>query len=125
MGLINALWMSVKERTTEIGTLRAIGMQKSKVLWMFLLESLLLSIFSTAVGLVLAGIFCQALNLLAIPIQSDAFKMFFMINHLFFDFGLGQVLVIFFSLVIFFTIGSLIPAYQAAKLSPIVAINQS
>lgn len=125
MGLINALWMSVKERTTEIGTLRAIGMQKGKVLWMFLLESLILSISSTAAGLILAAVVCHALNIAAIPIESDAFKMFLMTNNLSFSFGFAQAMTTFFSLVTFFTLGSLIPAFQAAKLSPITAINQS
>lgn len=124
-GLINALWMSVKERTTEIGTLRAIGMQRKKVLWMFLLESLILSIGSTAVGLVAAAVLCNLLNAIQIPITSEAFRLFLMTNHLVFEFGFAQALVTFFSLVVFFTLGSLIPAYQASKLSPIVAINQS
>lgn len=125
MGLVNALWMSVKERTTEIGTLRAIGMQKSKVLWMFMLESLILSVTSTAVGLLVAAVICGSLNKMAIPIESDAFKMFLMANSLSFAFGWTQAITTFVSLVVFFTLGSLIPAFQAAKLSPIVAINQS
>lgn len=125
MGLINALWMSVKERTTEIGTLRAIGMQKSKVLWMFMLESLILSVSSTAAGLFVAAMISGALNAAAIPIESDAFKMFLMANNVSFDFGGAQALTTFISLVTFFTLGSLIPAIQAAKLSPIVAINQA
>lgn len=125
MGLINALWMSVKERTTEIGTLRAIGMQKSKVLWMFMLESLILSVSSTAIGIVVAAIISGVLNAAAIPIESDAFKMFLMTNNLSFEFGGAQAATTFLSLVIFFTLGSLIPAFQAAKLSPIVAINQT
>lgn len=125
MGLINALWMSVKERTTEIGTLRAIGMQKSKVLWMFLLESLILSLFSTFVGIVLAGLLSQLLNAIQIPISNEAFQLFLMTNHLQFAFGFGQAAFTFFSLVVFFTLGSLIPSYQATKLNPITAINQS
>jgi putative ABC transport system permease protein len=125
MGLINALWMSVKERTTEIGTLRAIGMQKGKVLWMFMLESLILSVSSTAAGLLLAAIICQVFNAAAIPIENEAFKMFLMTNNLSFTFGVAQALTTFVSLVVFFTLGSLIPAFQAAKLSPIIAINQN
>lgn len=124
-GLINSLWMSVKERTTEIGTLRAIGMHRSKVLTMFMLESLILSVSATLLGLLLAGILCGILNAAKIPVTGDAFQMFLMTNHLSFKFGIGQALTTFVSLVGFFTLGSLIPAYQAAKLSPIVAINQS
>ncbi len=125
MGLINALWMSVKERTTEIGTLRAIGMQRRSVLGMFMLESLILSVSSTVAGLLLAGIFTGVLNAARIPIESDAFRMFLMTNHLHFAFGWPVAILCFVSLVLFFTLGSLIPAFQAAKLSPIVAINQT
>lgn len=125
MGLINVLWMSVKERTTEIGTLRAIGMHRRKVLGMFLLESLILSVSSTFLGLVVTGILTLTLNAAEIPIKSDAFQLFLMTNHLSFKFGFPQAFFIFISLVGFFTLGSLIPARQAAKLSPITAINQS
>lgn len=125
MGLINALWMAVKERTTEVGTLRAIGMQRSSVLWMFMLESMILSIASTLIGLALAVGLTGVLNALKIPIASDAFKIFLMANHLSFALGGAQLLLAFTTLVIFFALGSMIPAYQAAKLSPIVAINQT
>ena len=39
VGIMNALWMAIRERTGEIGTLRAIGMTRWKVLWMFNLEA--------------------------------------------------------------------------------------
>lgn len=125
MGLINALWMSVKERTTEIGTLRAIGMQRRSVLGMFLLESLILSVTSTFTGLLLAGGCAGLLNSARIPITSEAFRLFLMTNHLHFAFGWSVAVLCFVALVLFFTLGSLIPAFQAAKLSPITAINQT
>ena len=49
------MWIAIRERTREIGTLRAIGMQRGGVLWMFLLESLLLGLFGTLAGAV-AGV---------------------------------------------------------------------
>jgi putative ABC transport system permease protein len=124
MGLINVLWMSVKERTTEIGTLRAIGMHKRKILGMFLLESLILSVSSTLLGLLATGILTFSLNLVKVPIKSEAFQLFLMTNHLSFSFGFSQAFFIFVSLVSFFTLGSLIPARKAANLNPITAINQ-
>jgi len=42
VGIMNTMWIAIRERTREIGTLRAIGMQRGAVLWMFLLESLML-----------------------------------------------------------------------------------
>ncbi|MBK7844343.1 MAG: ABC transporter permease [Bdellovibrionales bacterium] len=124
MGLINVLWMSVKERTTEIGTLRAIGMHKRRVLEMFLLESLIISVPSTLLGLFITGILTFSLNLMKVPITSEAFQLFLMTNHLSFAFGFSQAFFIFVSLVGFFTLGSLIPARKAANLNPITAINQ-
>ena len=40
IGIMNTMWIAIRERTREIGTLRAIGMQRRAVLWMFLLEAL-------------------------------------------------------------------------------------
>ena len=36
---MNTLWIAIRERTREIGTLRAIGMQRARVLAMFLIEA--------------------------------------------------------------------------------------
>ena len=47
---MNTMWIAIRERTREIGTLRAIGMHRREVLWMFLLESLMLGLFATLCG---------------------------------------------------------------------------
>ena len=44
IGIMNTMWIAIRERTREIGTLRAIGMHRRGVLWMFLLESLMLGL---------------------------------------------------------------------------------
>ena len=38
IGIMNTMWIAIRERTREIGTLRAIGMHRREVLWMFLFE---------------------------------------------------------------------------------------
>ena len=50
IGILNTLAIAVRERTREIGTLRAIGMQRRKVLWLFLLETALLGLAGAASG---------------------------------------------------------------------------
>ena len=50
IGIMNTMWIAIRERTREIGTLRAIGMQRGEVLWMFLLESLMLGLLATVAG---------------------------------------------------------------------------
>ena len=44
IGILNTLAIAIRERTREIGTLRAIGMQRRKVLWLFVLETALLGV---------------------------------------------------------------------------------
>ena len=56
IGMLNTMIMSVFERTKEIGTLRAIGWKKSRIMGMVIGESLLLSIGGAIVGS-LGGIF--------------------------------------------------------------------
>lgn len=66
--IVNTLTISVFERIPEIGTLRAIGMQKTQVHTMFLIEGLILGLF----GIVLGG-------LIALPIshQMSVYGIYF------------------------------------------------
>ncbi|MBN2755445.1 MAG: ABC transporter permease [Candidatus Goldbacteria bacterium] len=48
--IVNTLTISVFERTAEIGTLRAIGMQKKEIKNMFLVEGLILGMIGVIVG---------------------------------------------------------------------------
>ena len=50
IGIMNALYIAVRERTQEVGTLRAIGMGRRQVLGMFVLEALLLGLVATTAG---------------------------------------------------------------------------
>ena len=51
VGVSNIMLVSVKERTREIGAIRAIGMQRGDVRWSFVLEVVLLAFFASLVGL--------------------------------------------------------------------------
>lgn len=52
-GIVNTMLMAVLERTREIGMLRSIGMHKSKVFTMILLETLLMGMLAGPTGLLL------------------------------------------------------------------------
>lgn len=54
MSVANAMSMGVIERTREIGTLRAMGMQRQRVICMFSTEALLLVLAGCLMGLLLA-----------------------------------------------------------------------
>jgi putative ABC transport system permease protein len=55
VGIITTLYTSVIERIREIGTLKALGAQKSNILSLFLVEALIIGIMGASLGL-LAGI---------------------------------------------------------------------
>ncbi len=51
MGIFTIMWISVHERTNEIGLLRALGVSRGMVQGLFLLESVLLAVAGGALGL--------------------------------------------------------------------------
>src|SRR6185436_6702915 len=62
VGIMNTMWIAIRERTREIGALRAIGMQRSSVRRMFMIESLLLGLGGTLAGALLGGGIAALLN---------------------------------------------------------------
>ncbi|MFK0017244.1 ABC transporter permease [Streptomyces sp. NPDC091027] len=56
LGVVNTLAMSVFERTQEIGMLRAIGLDRSRVKNMIRLEAVVISLFGAVLGIVI-GVF--------------------------------------------------------------------
>jgi ABC-type lipoprotein release transport system permease subunit len=123
IGLINNMWMSIRERTPEIGTMRALGLQRQGVLVMFLLESMMLSVLSVGAGLVVGAFIVGGLNALDVQVSSEAFVMFLMSNSLWLNLELSNVIMVFVSLSVFLMAGAFFPAYRASKMKPITAIN--
>ncbi|HPR64396.1 MAG TPA: ABC transporter permease [Thermoanaerobaculia bacterium] len=60
VGILTIMWISVQERTGEIGLLRALGVSPRGIQGIFLLEAVILSIFGGVIGLGL-GFVVQAL----------------------------------------------------------------
>ena len=54
IGVVNTMRMSIRERTREIGTTRAIGMQRNDVRSVFVMEIVILSVFACVAGILLA-----------------------------------------------------------------------
>jgi putative ABC transport system permease protein len=62
--IMNVTWISVSQRTDEIGLLKAIGATAAQVRLLFLGEALLLSVLGGVLGLLLMGLLLLALHLL-------------------------------------------------------------
>lgn len=62
LGIVNTLFLSVLERTREIGMLRAVGTSRWQVRWMVVLESVVIALFGAVLGVTLGVIFAAALQ---------------------------------------------------------------
>jgi len=122
IGIINTMAIAIRERTREIGTLRAIGMQRRKVLWLFVLEMTLLALVGTASG-ALVGVLVGALLTAAGIHVPDAMQMFLVQERLAFVVEPGRVVRYVATLTLVVALASLLPARRAARLKPITAMH--
>ena len=63
---------TVRERTKEIGTLKAIGFSNGNVMSQFMLEGVLLSLFAGVVGIAISAVAAPTLSGLLLPAASQA-----------------------------------------------------
>jgi putative ABC transport system permease protein len=121
-GIMNTMWIAIRERTREIGALRAIGMQRGAVLRMFLLESLLLGLMGTTVGALLGAGAAALLNAAAIHVPLGI-QLFLMSDRLQLAVHprlvVGAVTLI--SLVS--ALAAIYPSMRAARLRPVAAMS--
>lgn len=123
LGVVNTLRMTIRERTREIGTVRAIGMQRRDVRDMFLLETLFLTLFSSAAGLLLGFAVMKGLTLINFQPQDNPLGMLLVNGHLYFlptfTGVAGSVLLI----IVIAVCTAWFPAHRAAELSPAKALG--
>jgi len=118
IGAMITMYSAVANRTTEIGTLRALGFQRRNILTAFLVESLLLGFLGGLVGLFFAS-FLQFFTVSTMNFQSFA-ELAFSFTLTFEIFYKGMV----FSLVMGF-VGGLLPAVRASRMVIVEALRAS
>jgi len=122
IGIMNTMWIAIRERTREIGTLRAIGMQRTGVLWMFLLESMLLGLFGTVAGAALGLAVATGLNALHIHVPLSV-QLFLMSDHLHLSVHAGAMIFAVVLITAITGIAAIYPALRAARLKPVTAMQ--
>jgi putative ABC transport system permease protein len=122
LGIMNTLWIAIRERTREIGTLRAIGMQRGRVLWMFLSEAFLLGFGGTLVGIGLGVLTAELLNSAEITAPL-AVQMILMSDRLSFSIHLAPLISALVLITLVTTLAALYPSYRATRLQPVTAMH--
>jgi putative ABC transport system permease protein len=122
IGILNSLAIAIRERTREIGTLRAIGMQRRKVLWLFLLESMMLGAAGAAAGSLIGAAVAAGVNGMHVTVP-ESMQMFLMQQHLTLAVDGRGVLARALFVALVTTLAALAPAFSAARLKPITAIH--
>jgi putative ABC transport system permease protein len=109
IGAMITMYAAVATRTTEIGTLRALGFQQTSILVSFLLEALFLGFVGGCAGI----FFASFMQLITIPMMN--FQTF---SELSFSFALTPSIAfsgLLFAIIMGF-IGGLLPAFRAARM---------
>ncbi|HEY7724171.1 MAG TPA: FtsX-like permease family protein [Anaeromyxobacteraceae bacterium] len=122
VGILNTLAIAIRERTREIGTLRAIGMQRRKVRWLLLLEAGLLGAVGAGAGAALAGLLAAGINAAQIEVP-ESVQMFIVQHHLHVEVEAGAALRQALILAAVTTLASILPASWAARLQPVTAMH--
>jgi putative ABC transport system permease protein len=107
IGIMNVLFVSVKDRTKEIGILKAIGGSRGVILLEFLLEACCISLIGGVIGVLLSFAVNPVLSGFSIRTEMSA---------------AGALLALGFSLVTG-TIFGFYPAWKASKLVPVEALS--
>ncbi len=109
IGIMNITFVSVKERTKEIGTRKALGARRFTILLQFLIEAVSISLIGGIVGLLLTYGLCMGIKtaMPALPVE----------------FSYGLVIISMVVSIITGIVSGFAPAWGASRLDPVVALR--
>lgn len=107
-GIANIMFVSVKERTNIIGIQKALGAKKYVIMLQFLVEAAVLAVAGGIIGILLV-----LLGVLLIP-ETESFTLTLSAANILYGVMIASVIGL---------LAGLIPAWSAASLNPVDAIN--
>ncbi|MCE5221494.1 MAG: ATP-binding cassette domain-containing protein [Clostridium sp.] len=112
--IIVVMYISVVERTKEIGIIKAIGARKKDIRRIFVSEAFLIGLFSGTIGLVGAYFISKGINIMSNKLFDVSLVL---IKNFYGILGVGVSIVI-------STLAGLLPANKAAKLDPVESLRR-
>lgn len=106
----NIMFVSVKERTSQIGVKKALGAKPNIILLEFLIESIILCIIGGLMGIIIVFGLMQLLTS-----QMDNFNFVLSAENIIYGIFISTIIGV---------LSGIIPAYFAARLDPVIAIRK-
>lgn len=109
-GIANIMFVSVKERTSQIGIQKSLGAKQYFILMQFLFEAIFLSMFGGIVGLLLVFLGAQLISTIT------ELALILTQGNIFLGIAVSALIGL---------ISGIVPAYNASKLDPVEAMRYS
>jgi len=112
--IIVVMYISVVERTKEIGIIKAIGAREKDIRRIFVSEAFLIGFFSGAIGIAFSYVLAKGINIMSNKLFGLSLVL---IKNFYGILGVGVSIVI-------STLAGLLPANKAAKLDPVESLRR-
>ena len=117
-GIINTLFMSVQERTKEIGLMKALGMSPRRIFTLFSIEAVLIGFWGSILGVGFAALIGKAVNAIG---RHGFLKDFSGLSLL--TFPLTTIAAVIIGIMLIAFLAGTLPALRASKKDPIEALR--
>jgi ABC-type lipoprotein release transport system permease subunit len=122
IGVLNSLRMSIRERTREFGTMRAIGMKQWQVRWVIILEVVWMTLAGWLAGLALSFIAIKLLQLKQFS-YDNPMNMVMLDRRLVFIWTARNLIQNWVLVMVFALVTAYFPARNASKMKPADALR--
>lgn len=123
VGLLNTIRMNIRERTQEIGTVRAVGMQKRMVVLTLVTEIGLLAVFAALFGVIFSYITMDLLSMITFHPTDLNFAIMLDNGHLKFIPTITTYAIYIFIIIILTILAAWLPSRKAVKKSVAEALG--
>lgn len=123
IGISNTMVVSVLERTSEFGILKALGAEDRHVLQLMLMEGALTGLLGAVVAITCSLGISQLASIIVQRYITERIGEQY--NASVFSFSVGEMSLVLAIAIVVCTLAAIFPAYRAARLDPVVAMRRS